>query len=143
LKAICVEDHIHISEPPCIHRGFSRFGNVRENLELSQHQFAPFVLYDNGALDNFVRGLSTQSSQRFDRFFSKQLTDHLFQGDLDFGLDLVALNIQRGRDHGLPPYNDWREVCGLPRARSWDNLLDVMDSQVRYVLKFGNRRGRH
>ncbi|KAJ4448745.1 hypothetical protein ANN_00136 [Periplaneta americana] len=112
-------------------QGFTRFGNVRQNLELSHHQFTPFVLYEDGALDNFVRGLSTQPSQRFDRFFSKQLTDHLFQGDLDFGLDLVALNIQRGRDHGLPPYNDWREVCGLPRAKSWENLQDVMDAQVR------------
>jgi peroxidase len=116
---------------------------VRENLELSHHQFSPFVLYNDGVLDNFVRGLSTQTSQRVDRSFSKQLTDHLFQGDLDFGLDLVALNIQRGRDHGLPPYNDWREVCGLPRARSWDSLLDVMDSQVTYVLKFVNLRGSH
>ncbi|XP_069702687.1 salivary peroxidase/catechol oxidase-like isoform X3 [Periplaneta americana] len=116
-------------------QGFTRFGNVRQNLELSHHQFTPFVLYEDGALDNFVRGLSTQPSQRFDRFFSKQLTDHLFQGDLDFGLDLVALNIQRGRDHGLPPYNDWREVCGLPRAKSWENLQDVMDAQSVAALR--------
>lgn len=59
-----------------------------------------------------------------------QVTDHLFQGNLDLGLDLVALNLQRGRDHGLPPYNDWREVCGMKRARDWKELIDVMDPQV-------------
>ncbi|RZF43124.1 hypothetical protein LSTR_LSTR001302 [Laodelphax striatellus] len=115
-----IQSHMH---------GYGRFGNVRSNLTLSKQHFNPFILYNDGAVDDFIRGLSTQPAQKFDRFFSKEITDHLFQGDLDFGLDLVALNIQRGRDHGLPPYNDWRDVCGLPRAASWEDLTKYMDVQ--------------
>lgn len=108
--------------------GYGKFGNIRENLKLSKQHFAPFDLYRDGVVDDFIRGLSFQSSQSYDRFFTKQITDHLFQGSsLNFGLDLVALNLQRGRDHGLPPYNDWREVCGLKRARTWNDLESLMD----------------
>nr|CAD7570072.1 unnamed protein product [Timema californicum] len=116
-------------------KAFSRFGSVRDSVMMHKSHFSPFALYKEGAFDDYLRGLSTQTCQRFDRFFSSELTDHLFQGDLDFGLDLVALNIQRARDHGLPPYNDWREVCGLPRASSWDSLLDVMDPKSLDSLK--------
>ncbi|XP_047106003.1 peroxidase-like [Schistocerca piceifrons] len=115
--------------------GFSIFGTLKQNLTLHKHQFTPFPLYGDGAFDNFVRGLSTQPCQRMDRFFTKEITDHLFQGDLDFGLDLVALNIQRGRDHGLPPYADWREVCNLEPINTWDDMLKMMDPDAVSTLR--------
>lgn len=55
------------------------------------------------------------------------MRDHLFQGDLSSGLDLIALNIQRGRDHGLPAYVEWRRICGLSVPRTWKEYETDMD----------------
>lgn len=46
------------------------------------------------------------------------------------GVDLLSYDIQRGRDTGLPPYNKMRELCGLPVAKSFNDLVDVMPSDV-------------
>ncbi len=41
-------------------------------------------------------------------------------------LDLAALNIQRGRDHGIPDYNTCRVAYGLPAFTSFSSITSNM-----------------
>eukprot|EP00058_Branchiostoma_floridae_P020862 XP_002606352.1 hypothetical protein BRAFLDRAFT_67595 [Branchiostoma floridae] len=51
-------------------------------------------------------------------------------------LDLAALNIQRGRDHALPGYNDWRVLCNMTAVNDWDSLRhQISDAQLRERLR--------
>lgn len=43
-----------------------------------------------------------------------------------FGNDLAAVNIQRGRDHGIPSYTQWREPCGLTPIRDWKDFEKIV-----------------
>nr|KAG5714322.1 hypothetical protein BaRGS_018539 [Batillaria attramentaria] len=119
------------SVDPSIINAFStaafRFGHSMVNgknsygfqkLNLRDMFFHPsFVQHDYGAgLRMVINGLVRDHAQSTDRFMNLDLTDHLFQTKDGRSLDLAALNIQRGRDHGLSPFNDYREFCGLPRV---------------------------
>ncbi|KAG1674083.1 Chorion peroxidase [Nymphon striatum] len=102
-------------------------GRKKGALPLSDTFNTPFKLFENGVLDGLLRGLTSQPSQNFDSFVTPQLTNLLFKHPGEqFGLDLVALNIQRGRDHGLPSYNTYREVCGMKRINSFSELDNIM-----------------
>jgi len=54
----------------------------------------------------------------------------MFHSNNSIGVDLLSYDIQRGRDTGLPPYNKMRQLCGLPIAKSFDDLSDIIPADV-------------
>ncbi|XP_046398889.1 peroxidase-like isoform X2 [Ischnura elegans] len=101
-----------------------------DTIHLSNHYNQPFVIEKPGHFDSLVRGMATQNSQQMDLLFTEDVTSLLWKEDKPYGMDIVSLDIQRGRDHGLQPYNKYRELCGLPVAKTFDDLLDVMPKGV-------------
>ncbi|CAF1039310.1 unnamed protein product [Adineta ricciae] len=49
--------------------------------------------------------------------------------------DIVAINICRAREHGIPGYNAFRELCGLPRASQFQDFTDTMSFENAAKLK--------
>ena len=55
-------------------------------------------------MDMMMLGMIGASTQSRDQFITKQVSRHLFSEHPPHapGEDLMSLNIQRGRDHGIP-----------------------------------------
>ncbi|RUS84195.1 hypothetical protein EGW08_008035, partial [Elysia chlorotica] len=95
--------------------GHLMFGDKRKPLD--SLFFSPHHIQhsENSVLAGLIRGTVTSPSQKSDRFFSPAVSHNLFSDEATGrSLDLVSLNIQRGRDHGLPSYTAFRGACRLP-----------------------------
>ncbi|XP_029452734.1 thyroid peroxidase [Rhinatrema bivittatum] len=116
----------HATIPPMIKRLNAQFQDHPDFSDLHLHEvfFSPWRLIKEGGLDPLIRGLLMGSAklQMQDQMMNEELTEKLFVLSNAGSLDLASLNLQRGRDHGLPGYNDWREFCGLPRLESQQDL---------------------
>ncbi|PSN42663.1 hypothetical protein C0J52_13041 [Blattella germanica] len=109
---------------------------LRSNVSLHEELTNPSNLYNIGSVDRLLLGLCQQPAQKRDEFITEELTNRLFQTPrYGYGMDLAALNIQRGRDHGLAPYTAWREPCGLQSFTEWSDLLKVMSAETQHRLK--------
>ncbi|KAL1438785.1 hypothetical protein MTO96_047714 [Rhipicephalus appendiculatus] len=110
--------------------------------ELQNNYFFPFDFY-NGSLEPVLRGLMQQRAQAFDRDVTDGVTNHLYRlRNESFGLDLVALNLQRAREHGIRPYADYFYFCSGINLTSFDQLKRYMDSDSveKYKLLYKNVR---
>ncbi|XP_040897759.1 eosinophil peroxidase-like [Toxotes jaculatrix] len=92
--------------------------------------FAPWRIIFEGGLDPVLRGLVGRQAKlnTQDHMMTNELRERLFKFSTELALDLGSLNIQRGRDHGLPGYNKWRKFCGLSQPRNLAQLAKVMNN---------------
>ncbi|XP_049964849.1 peroxidase-like isoform X2 [Schistocerca serialis cubense] len=95
-----------------------------KELVLSEYFNAPSIIIKK--FEELLIGAVTHSSRKEDENFDREIADELFRPNrTTFGMSLPGIDIQRARDHGVPPYNDLREKCGLPRANDFGDLIDT------------------
>jgi hypothetical protein len=84
-----------------------------------------------------LRGLLTTSIETLDNSITQEVTNHLFEDSKKpfSGMDLISLNLQRARDHGIPPYNYYREKCNLTRAKTFEDLSNEISANLIDRLK--------
>uniref|UniRef100_A0A9J8CMZ9 NAD(P)H oxidase (H2O2-forming) n=1 Tax=Cyprinus carpio carpio TaxID=630221 RepID=A0A9J8CMZ9_CYPCA len=90
-------------------------------------------------VDELIMGMASQIAEREDNIIVEDLRDYMY-GPLRFSRsDAVALTIQRGRDFGLPSYNQIRESLNMRPVNSWDEINPKLkNTQVKLVELYEN-----
>ena len=106
-------------------------------LSLREAFFNPSLLTDQG-ISALLRGLARQHAQEIDLLLVDEVRNLLFGEPGGPGRDLAALNIQRGRDHGIPSYNIVRSAYGLSPATTFADVSSSPDVQEALGRAYGD-----
>ncbi len=127
----------HSALSPQLLRLNRRGGEIAHgHLDLRDAFFSPWRLRDEGGIEPILRGLAQQRHQAIDHQVIDDVRNFLFGAPGAGGFDLASLNIQRGRDHGLPSYNQARVELGLPAALSFADISSDPDVQYRLAAAY-------
>ena len=101
------------------------------DLNLKDAFFNPTEISGPG-IEVYLRGLAKQAHQKIDGYVVDDVRNFLFGPPGAGGFDLAALNMQRGRDHGLPRYNVVRQDFGLAPKHSFAEVTSdpVMQAKL-------------
>jgi len=101
------------------------------DLGLREAFFNPTPVEADG-IDPFLRGLIASQAQEIDLKVVDDLRNFLFGAPGSGGMDLAAINSERGRDLGLPSYNQAREDFGLTKVTTFAQITS--NAQVAAAL---------
>uniref|UniRef100_A0A8C4GS04 Eosinophil peroxidase n=1 Tax=Dicentrarchus labrax TaxID=13489 RepID=A0A8C4GS04_DICLA len=122
----------HVTVQPVVNRlgpGYTA-NSQHPPLPLHHSLFASWRVVQEGGIDPVLRGLllSPAKLQTPGQMMVEELTERLFQAQGGMPLDLGALNLQRGRDHGLPGYGSWRRFCSLSVPNTTSDLAEILSN---------------
>ncbi|XP_020922931.1 lactoperoxidase [Sus scrofa] len=124
----------HLEVPATMSRLDENYQPWGPEAELPLHTlfFNTWRIVKDGGIDPLVRGLLAKKSKLMnqDKMMTGELRNKLFQPTHKIhGFDLAAINIQRGRDHGMPGYNSWRGFCDLSQPQTLEELRAVLKNE--------------
>jgi len=102
------------------------------NLPIRLTFFSPYRVVEEGGLDPLLRGLIGTRGKEVatDSPLTESVIEELWVLTEKHALDLGALNTQRGRDHALRSYLDYRRYCLLSAPTTWDKFTSVMRKDI-------------
>ncbi|CAK8685030.1 unnamed protein product [Clavelina lepadiformis] len=123
----------HTLVNPELSRSSPNFGTQGTTLNLKTSFFDsnPLLTTDQGGANSILRGLTKDAAEIMDSTIADDLQNFLFAPQDFLGSDLLSLNLQRGREHGVPSYNAFRVFCGLKRARRFSDFTEIPRNRQR------------
>ncbi|XP_077861561.1 peroxidasin homolog [Saccoglossus kowalevskii] len=123
----------HATVKPILTRLDANFTEIVDgHLRLHQIFFQPWRIVEQGGIDPVIRGFFATAAKDLNpgEMITEEMTEHLFELSNTIALDLMSLNIQRGRDHALPGYTEWVELCneGRHRITEFKHLKNLISS---------------
>jgi hypothetical protein len=92
------------------------------HLALREGFFDVTPITEGGGIGPILRGLAFNVQPENDLMFVDDLRNQMFGPPGAGGMDLCAIDTQRGRDHGVPDFNTVREAFGLARYTNWSDF---------------------
>lgn len=120
-------------------RRVGRQGKEKGRFKLRELFFAGTGVLKREGLEEFVRGSMVGRARQVDLEVDNALRNHLFRGVKgEMGFDLVALNLQRCRDHACARYNKLRALVGLKRVKRFEELSGDVGTRERLKRAYGH-----
>ncbi len=108
-----------------------------EGIELRDSFFNPNLVETEG-IDDLLLGLASQEAQAVDAMVIDDVRNFLFGQPGAGGFDLASLNIQRGRDHGIPSYTEVRQELGLDPIINFAQITSDSEVQDDLAAVYGS-----
>lgn len=116
-------------------------------IPLSEDFFDPYILNPSGVTDPLtgeksvdigaiLKGEADGNGQAMDMMAVSPIRNLLFGNGIEGGQDLIALDVQRGRDHGIPDYNTLRVDLGLPAVKSFSQITSNVQVQKQLAAAY-------
>ena len=107
-------------------------------VQLMDAFFQPSFLTSGVEVDYLLHGLATQVQQTTDTMVVDSLRNALFGAPGSGGLDLLAINLQRGRDHGLGTLVQLQTALGVTPASTVSDITSDPALQSQLMSAYGS-----